>query len=297
MSPELLVQQLINALSLGSIYALLALGLAMVFSVLGMLNFAFGELVTITGYVMFWLVAAQISFVTAAVAGIIFATVASMLVEQVAFRPLRRAPFVTLLFSSFAVAVIIQNLIRQLISPRPQGVPVPGIFDEVWRIGTFQIGVLPMITLGVGLVALSLLAAFLQRTWWGLAIRAAALDFEVARLMGIRANRVIALAFAISGFLAGVAGVLWVARRGTVTPDMGFVPILKAFIAVVIGGLGNLWGAVLGGFVLAFLEIALDVILPVSYRPFTEAFSLIAVVVILYFRPQGLIATRSGERV
>lgn len=174
---------------------------------------------------------------------------------------------------------------------------MPGIFDEVWRFGTFQIGVLPMITLGVGLAALGLLAAFLQRTSWGLAIRAAALDFEVARLMGIRANRVISLAFAISGLLAGVAGVLWVARRGTVTPDMGFVPILKAFIAVVIGGLGNLWGAVLGGFVLAFLEVTLDVVLPIEFRPYTEAFALIAVVVILYFRPQGLIAAQTAERV
>ena len=297
MTSELLVQQFINALSLGSIYALLALGLAMVFSVLGMLNFAFGELVTITGYVMFWLVAAQTSFLTAAIAGVLFATLASVVVEQIAFRPLRRAPFITVLFSSFAVAVIIQNLIRQLISPRPRGVPVPSIFDEVWRFGTFQVGVLPMITLVVGLVSLGLLAAFLQRTSAGLAIRAAALDFEVARLMGIRANRVISLAFAISGFLAGIAGVLWVARRGTVTPDMGFVPILKAFIAVVIGGLGNLWGAVLGGFVLAFLEIALEVILPIEFRPFTEAFSLVAVVIILYFRPQGLIATQNGERV
>lgn len=297
MTAEQLVQQLINALSLGSIYALLALGLAMVFSVLGMLNFAFGELVTITGYVMFWLVAAQTSFVTAAIAGVIFATAASMLIEQIAFRPLRRAPFITLLFSSFAVAVIIQNLIRQLVSPRPQGIPVPGLFDEVWRIGAFRIGVLPVMTVSTGLIALLVLAAFLQRTQWGLAIRAAALDFEVARLMGIRANRVIALAFALSGFLAGVAGVLWVARRGTVTPDMGFVPILKAFIAVVIGGLGNLWGAVLGGFVLAFLEIALEVLLPNTFRPFTEAFSLIAVVVILYFRPQGLVKTQSGERV
>ena len=210
---------------------------------------------------------------------------------------MRNAPFVTLLLSSFAVAVIIQNLIRQLISPRPKGIPVPAVFDDVIKVGAFRIGVLPIITIIIAGVALVTLAELIRRTRWGLAIRAAALDFETARLVGIRANRVIAMSFAISGVLAGIAGVLWVIRRGTVTPDMGFVPILEAFVAVVIGGLGNLRGAVLGGFVLAFVEVGLEAFLPSNLRPFTSALAFSAVGVILYFRPQGLIATQTGERI
>jgi branched-chain amino acid transport system permease protein len=142
---------------------------------------------------------------------------------------------------------------------------------------------------------MALLVVFLRRTQWGLALRAAAADFEVARLVGVRANRVIMLAFAISGFLAGIGGVLWVARIGGMTPSMGLTPVIKAFVANVIGGLGSFRGAVLGGYILAFLDIFLQVLLPPAARPFVSAFSLVAVVIILYFRPEGLLGRRSEE--
>ncbi|CAB1069271.1 High-affinity branched-chain amino acid transport system permease protein LivH (TC 3.A.1.4.1) [Olavius algarvensis Delta 1 endosymbiont] len=288
MSIEVAIQQMINALSLGSLYAMLALGLAMVFSVLGLLNFAYGELVTVCGYTMYLLILNEVPFFAAGIGGLVVAVAVSLLTERVVFRPLRGASFITLLFSSFAAAVIIQNLIRQIISKRPKVIPVPQIFDDVIQLGPFQIGVLPLITVLVGLVTLTILISFLQKTRWGLAIRAAAEDFEVTRLMGARANRIIALSFALSGFVAGVAGFLWLARRGAVSPSMGFVPILKAFIAVVIGGLGSLKGSVIGGFVLAFIEISLIVVLPTSIVPFTDALALVVVVAILYFKPRGL---------
>ncbi len=285
-----IVQQVINALSLGSLYAVMALGLAMVFSILGLLNFAYGELITITGYVMWATLGAGVPFGVAALLGVLAATAGSLIMELVAFRPLRGAPFVALLFSSFAVAVIIQNGIRQAISPRPKGFSVPPLFDDVVRLGSVRISVLSLVTLGVGVAALVILAGFLQRSRWGLAMRAAAEDFQVTRLMGARANAVIALAFAVSGLLAGIAGVLWVSRGGVVTPGMGFTPILTAFVAVVIGGLGSLRGAMVGGFVLAALEIALNALLPSAAQPFTSALVLLAVVAVLYVRPGGLIA-------
>ncbi len=299
MSFAIAVQQLINALSLGSLYALLSLGLAMVFSVLGLLNFAYGELITVCGYTMYLLILIGVPFHIAGLAGLVMALAVSLIIERVVFRPLRGASFISLLFASFAAAVIIQNLIKQLISKRPKVIPVPQIFDEVIQVGPFQIGVLPLITLVVGLVTLTALVAFLQKTRWGLAMRAAAEDFEVTRLMGSKANRIIALSFAISGFVAGVAGVLWLARRGAVTPTMGFIPILKAFIAAVIGGLGSLKGAVIGGFALAFIEVTLMVVLPTRIVPFTDALALTVVVIILYMRPEGLIRVRqaAGESI
>ncbi len=284
-----LIQQLVNALSLGSIYALFALGLAVVFSVLGLLNFAYGELVTVAGYAMMMLSRKGMPFWVMVLGAVPFAIVTSMGMEFVAFRPLRKASPVVRLFSSFALAVIIQNLIRQVISPRPQGVPVPEFFNDAVSIGSIRIGVLPLITTAIGAACLVALTLFLKRSRAGLAMRAASQDFTVTRLMGVRANRVISLAFAISGALAGVAGVLWVSRRTSVHPTMGFSPVLKAFVATVIGGLGNLSGAVLGGFFLGFLEIALEVILPGVVRPFLDAIALSVVVAVLYFRPQGLL--------
>ena len=295
MTLETFLQQVINALSLGSLYALLALGLALVYGILRLMNFAHGELVTVTAYVMWFLVERNMSFQGAALVAIVAATVVALLTELIAFRPLRKAPFVVILISSFAVSVIIQNLVRQFISPRPRGIRVPAVLDETLRLGFFYVGALSLITLAICLIVMALLVVFLRRTQWGLALRAAAVDFEVARLVGVRANQVIMLAFAISGFLAGIGGVLWVARIGGMTPSMGLTPVIKAFVANVIGGLGSFRGAVLGGYILAFLDIFLQVLLPPAARPFVSAFSLVAVVIILYFRPQGLLGRRSEE--
>ncbi|TET75523.1 MAG: branched-chain amino acid ABC transporter permease [Dehalococcoidia bacterium] len=293
MTVETLLQQVINALSLGSLYALLALGLSMVYGVLKLMNFAHGELVTITAYTMWFLASRGVSFPIVVVAGIAAATVVALLTELIAFRQLRKASFATVLIASFAVSVIIQNLIRQFISPRPRGIRVPAVFDAVLRFGFFHIGALSLITLAISLIVMALLAAFLRRTRWGIALRAAAADFEVARLVGVRANRIISLAFATAGFLAGIGGVLWVCRIGGMTPSMGLTPVIKSFVANVIGGLGSFQGAVLGGYILAFLDIFLQVFLPAAARPFIDAFSLAVVVIILYFRPEGLMRKRS----
>lgn len=288
-----LVQQLINAISVGSSYALLALGLAMVFSVLGLVNFAFGELVAVAAYTMYLLGTAGVPFGIQIPAAILAAAGVSVLMERLAFRPLRGAGFATLLFSSFALSVIIQNLFLMLVSPRDKGVSVPNVFNKFFHVGPYHIGYLQLITAVSCLTALGGLTLFLRRTLSGVSMLAAAQDFGAARLVGVRANRVIALAFAISGALAGVAGIFIVAGRGTVSPDMGFQPVLAAFISVVIGGLGSLSGAVFGGFLLGFIEVAFDTFLPGSAQPYGEALTLLIVVAILYVRPQGLLMRRA----
>jgi branched-chain amino acid transport system permease protein len=288
------IQQAINALSLGSTYALLALGLAMVFSILGLVNFAHGELVTVAAYTMYLLNEEDLSFAVQVPAAIAAAAIAAILMERIAFRPLRGQSFLTLLFASFAISVIIQNIFLAAISPRQKGVRLPDLFNEAIHVGSFTIGWLQVITTATCLAALLVLTVFLRRSTQGLGMLAAAQDFQVARLMGIPANRVIAAAFAISGALAGVAAIFILARRGTVEPGMGFVPVLKAFIASVIGGLGSLTGAVAGGFVLAAIEVGLDASLPNDVLGFRDAFALAIVIAILYFRPEGLL-TRPAE--
>ena len=290
MSAAEIAQQIINALSLGSTYALLALGLALVFGVMGLVNFAYGELVTITGYTMYLLTVNGVAWWISVCAGIAFATVASLLMERFAFRPLRNASFLTLLFSSFALSVIIQNVFRAAVSPRTKGIEGPALLIRAVHIGPLSISWLSIITITVGVACLVGLTLFMRGSLSGIGMRAAAENFSVARLMGVRANRVIALAFVISGLLAGVAGVLWVSRSGSVDPSMGFTPILKAFIATVIGGLGSLPGAVLGGFILAAAEVFFIAVLPTSVAPFSDPFALLLVIMILYFKPNGLLA-------
>ncbi len=290
------IQQGINALSLGSTYALLALGLAMVFSILGLVNFAHGELVTVAAYTMYLENKQGVPFVLQVPSAVLAAAIAAVLMERIAFRPLRGASFLTLLFSSFAISVIVQNFFLAAISPRQKGVRLPDLFNETIHVGSFTIGWLQVLTTIACLGALVVLTLFLRRSTQGLGMLAASQDFQVTRLMGIPANRVIATAFAISGALAGIAAVFILARRGTVEPGMGFNPVLKAFIASVIGGLGSLSGAVVGGFVLAAIEVGLDASLPNSVLPFRDAFALMIVVAILYFRPAGLLSRPSEVR-
>ena len=293
---DVIVQQTVNALSLGGTYALLALGLAMVFSVLGLINFAHGELMTTTGYAMYFVLAAGMPFEAAVLIGILAAMVTAMLMERIAFRPVRNAGTATMLLSSFAVSTILHMLFQNLISARPRALPVPEWMIGALNIAGFDIGVIQLISISATALLLFALTVFLRRSTLGIAMRAAALDFPVTRLMGINANMVISTAFAISGLLAGVAGVLWLAQRGSVDPLMGFLPVLKAFIAVVLGGLGSLSGAVLGGFVLAFIEVALRAFLPEDWLPFRESIALALVILLLLVRPEGLLGRKDAVR-
>jgi len=290
------IQQIVNALSLGATYALLALGLAMVLNILGLVNFAHGELVTVSAYAMYGAHQAGLPFLLMVAAGILAAIVVAVLMDRIAFRPLRGAGFATLLFASFAVGVIIQNLLRAGVSPRQQALPFPEVFDQVINLGGVTIGWLQIITTATTAVALILLTLFLKRSTYGLGMLASSEDFQVARLVGVRANRVIAAAFAISGLLAALAAVSIVARRGTIDPTMGFQPVIAALIGTVIGGLGSLTGAVFGGFILGALEITFTATLPDSLQPFTTGFTMALVIGILYFRPKGLLTATTEER-
>lgn len=290
---DIFLQQLLNALSLGGTYALLALGLAVVFSIIGLINFAHGELMTITGYSVCFALIWGLPFPLAVIVGLAVATAAAFLMERIAFRPVRGASGTTLLLTSFAVSAILRVLFQNLISARPIAVSIPSSLSGVVTIGPLHLGMIQLISIIVTLAMLLGLNLFLHWTMAGRAMRAAAEDFAVLRLMGLRANSVVASAFAISGLLAGVAGILWVAQRGSVDPLMGALPVLKAFIAAIIGGLGSLSGAVAGGFLLGFIEVILQAYLPESLLPYRDAFAILLVISVLLFRPQGLLARKT----
>ncbi|KAB2729195.1 branched-chain amino acid ABC transporter permease (plasmid) [Brucella anthropi] len=287
------LQQLVNALSLGGTYALLALGLAVVFSIMGLINFAHGELMTAAGYGLCFALLFGLPFGLATVLAMAVAIALVLLMERTAFRPVRGASGTTLLLTSFAVSAILRVLFQNFISARPKPVPMPMSLSGTIEIGGLNIGVIQAISILVTVIMLVGLNLFLRTTVLGRAMRAAAEDFAIVRLMGIRANAVVATAFAISGLLAGVAGILWVAQRGSVDPLMGFLPVLKAFIAAIIGGLGSLSGAVAGGFLLGFIEVFLQAYLPENLISYRDAFTILLVIAVLLFAPQGLLARKT----
>lgn len=292
----MLLQHVVNAISLGGIYALLALGLAIVFSIVGLINFAHGELMTIAGYTTLGALLFGVPFPAAVLIAIAMTAVAAMAMERVAFRPMRGASVTSLLLTSFAVSALLKVIFQNGLSARPQPLAMPQWMTGPYQVGQVAIGVGPTISIVISVVALIGLELFLRRTVTGTAMRAAAEDFPVVRLMGIAAGRVIATAFALSGVLAGIAALLWVGQRASVDPLMGAVPVVKAFIATVVGGLGSLPGAVVGGLLLGAIEIGLDAVLPPSVVPYRDAFVLSGVILILLFRPQGVIPAATVRR-
>ncbi len=285
-----------NALSLGSEYALLALGLAMVFSIMGLINFAHGELITIGGYVMWATLRHGVPFAAVVPLTLLATTLAAVAMERIAFRPLRGASIVTLLVTSFAISFFIQNALQIFVSTSTAsfGDKLPGWTDNTVDVGPASVSLVKLVTAGVTIAALVLLTAFLRRTTLGISMRAAAEDFPVVRLMGVRADLVVVAAFALSGLLAGLAALLFFAQTSAVDSSTGTPLVINAFIAVILGGLGNLVGAVVGGYVLGFASVFFSGYLPGNVAGFSEALALAVVVGLLLLRPQGLVGRPTG---
>lgn len=287
------VQYALVALSVGALYALLALGVALIFGIMRFMNFAHGELIMIGAYTLFFSAALPWPIMVGMAAVVVI--LASLGMERVAFRPLRGASTSTLLISSFALSYFLQNLTLLIYGSRPKSVLVAPILSDSVSVGGVTVAALDIVTIATVFVLLFALAVFLKRTRLGIEMRAAAEDFTTARLLGVKANRVIATAFALSGLVASVASVLLVAQTGTLTPRIGVTPVVTALIATILGGLGSLEGAVLGGFALGILTIALQVSLPIDAKPYRDAFVYGGVILLLLIRPRGLLPARHLE--
>jgi branched-chain amino acid transport system permease protein len=292
------IQFLFNALSLGSMYALMALGLVIVFGILRLVNFAYGELIMVAGYTWFLLQGQAWGMFAIAVAAVIAAAFASVLTERIAFRPIRSESLNAMLVTSFAVSTLLQNSALLFVSPRARAVEVPAVMNQNINIAGLRLGAGDLITILVSGAVLGCLALLLRRTTLGIALRAASDDFRMLRLLGVRADMVIVMAFVISGVLAGIVGLLWISRIGSVTPTVGLTPLLIALIAVVVGGMNGLAGSIVGGYLLGALTVGLQLLLPQDVLAFRDAFIFAVVILVLVFRPQGLVKGRySAERV
>jgi branched-chain amino acid transport system permease protein len=284
-----LVQYLISSFSLGGLYALMTLGLVVVYGILRLINFAYGELVMVAGYGLLLFGNTQVAWPLVALLSVLSAIIAAVIMERVAFRPVRFGSANTMLITSFAVSTLLQNVTLLAISPRPQAVRLPSFFVESVTIGGLRLRIVDLASIVVSVVALVILTILVRRTTIGIALRAAADDFTMTRLLGVRANLLISVAFAISGLLAGIVAIFWVGRSSLVEPAVGLQPVLIAFIAAVVGGMENLKGAVLGGYLLGFLTVGLQTWLPQAMLDYRNAVLFGIVIVILLIRPEGLI--------
>lgn len=288
------IQNLVDALSLGGLYALIALGIALIFGLMRLVNFAHGELIMIGGYALVLLSGFGLPVMIGG--ALVVAALAAVTMERLAFRPIRTASAPTLMVTSFAVSYMLQNLAIVALGAHAKTVSIAGPLAGSVSIGELRIARLPLITIAVVLTLLGCLRIFLMRTSLGLHMRAAAEDFEMARLTGVKANTVVASAFLLSGGLAGVVSALLIAQSGTVSPTVGVTPLIVGVVAVVIGGIGNLSGAVVGGFVLGVLTVLLQTFLPLDLRVYRDALVFAAVIAILLVRPQGIMPSAQGVR-
>lgn len=291
------VQFLIDVLSLGGAYALMALGLVIVFGILKLVNFAYGELIMVAGYSMYLVSGSGLPWLAMAVVAVIMAILAGIATDYVAFRPVRAKSVTAVLITSFAFSTLLQNAAQLFISPRPRTVPLPEIFSATVEIAGVITPARNLITIAAAVILLTLFAIVMKRSILGIAMRAAATHFTMTRMLGVPANLIISSAFAISGLFAGIVSLLWLGRIGTVVPGIGLEPLLVAFIATVIGGMRSLQGAVLGGFLLAFIDTGLNYTLPQELLKFRDAFTFSLVILILLWRPEGLMkGPATGQR-
>lgn len=296
-SGSYIVQQLINGLNLGSIYALIAIGLTMVYGLLRLINFAHGDLMMFGAYLgLFVLTNTFLPLGAALVLPMILVGVVGVLVERVAYRPLRGAPEVSMLMTSLAVSWIIQNVMIMTVTAQPRSFRLPNGINAMYTVGGVSFSRLDVISLVLAVGLMVGLSVFVRRNRVGIGMRAASEDLLAARLMGININQVIVAAFAIGSALAAVAGVLWAGKYGTIDPFMGFLPGLKAFVAAVIGGIGVIPGAVLGGYLLGFAEILFVGLLPPEYSGYRDAFVFALLLIILLIRPNGILGTSDEDR-
>ena len=294
---EVFVQQVINGITIGSLYGLIAIGYTMVFGIIGMVNFAHGDVFMIGGYLAFYAVTAfMMPWWVAVIAAIGMTTLFGMGLERVAYRPLRDSPRISIMISAIGASFLIENLAIVLFDARPKAFPVPDFFASTFVLGDVHISMVSIIIPVVTAIILAALLWVIYRTKTGMAMRAVATDIDAARLMAIDVNRIISFTFAIGSALAAVGGIMWALKYPRLEPLMGIMPGLKCFIAAVIGGIGSIAGAVLGGLLLGLIELMTIAFLP-ELTGYKDAFAFVLLIVVLLVKPTGLLGSKQGEKV
>ncbi len=297
MSFDLFMQYLTNGISLGSLYALIAIGYTMVYGILRLINFAHGEIFMMSLYFAFYGVSIFLMpWYMAFVVAIIMTALLGMLIERAAYKSLRDAPRITIMVSAIGASFFVQNLAIVIFGGRPKAFPNVELLTGVIKIGAVSLQKLTLMIPVVTAILLYILLFLINKTKTGMAMRAVSKDYETARLMGVDVDRTITITFGIGSALAAIGGIMWGAKFPQIQPVMGTMPGIKCFIAAVVGGIGNISGAVLGGFILGVGEIMLVAFLP-GLTGYRDAFAFILLIVILLFKPTGIMGEKTSEKV
>ncbi|MBN2556688.1 MAG: branched-chain amino acid ABC transporter permease [Anaerolineales bacterium] len=297
MTLSLFFQHLANGISLGSLYALIAIGYTMVYGILRLINFAHGDIVMLAAYIAFygagifvlpWWVSFPVAILLTALLGI--------LIERSAYRPLREVPRIQLFTSAVAVSFLLENLGIVIFGGRPKAFERPAFMDVTIHIGGANVVSYTFVIIGVSLILFAGLLYVVKYTRVGVAMRALSKDIETTGLMGVNTDRIISIAFAIGSGLAAVGGILQAIKFPQINPLMGVMPGLKAFIAAVLGGIGNITGAMIGGFLLGIAEILIVAFFP-NLAGYRDAFSFSILILLLLFKPTGIMGEVEPEKV
>lgn len=288
------LQQLINGLALGSVYALLALGYTMVYGIIQLINFAHGEIYMIGAFAGFYSASIlKLPLIPTLLIAMVASALAGIIIEKIAYKPLRNSPRITLLITAIGVSLFLQNAMRILVGSNPK--PFPDLINAgTINIGSVQIEIKTILMFVVSALLVILLQFIVYKTKVGKAMRASSQDMEAASLMGINVNNTISLTFAIGSALAGIAGVLVAISYPSITPYMGVMPGLKSFVAAVLGGIGSIPGALIGGIAIGLLETFSKAYISTN---FSDAIVFAILIIILLIKPAGLLGKKINVKV
>ena len=282
------MQQMVNGFSLGSMYALIAIGYTMVYGVLRLINFAHGDIMMVGAFLAYTFMAVfDLSFPLTMLLAVTISAASGMLMDKIAYKPLREAPKISLLITAIGISFFLENSFTVFAGGVPRAFPVPEYMENIFNVAGVTFSVASIMVPIVTLILLLGILYVLYKTKYGMAIRALSFDIKTVNLMGIDANTIISLVFGLGSALAAVGGIFWAINYPSVEPMMGVLVGLKAFAAAVVGGIGSVSGAVLGGFIIGFTEVVVIAFFP-EMGGYKDAFAFIFLILVLLFKPTGI---------
>ena len=292
MSLSTIIQHCQTGVSLGGAYALIAIGYTMVYGILRLINFAHGDIFMMAGYFMIfamvslpWYIAIPVTLLGTVILGVV--------IEKVAYKPLRSAPRMSIMISAIGVSYLLQNLATYLFTALPKGYPEIPVLKKIYQFGDVSASLVSFITPIVTIVLVVILMQLINHTKMGMAMRAVSKDYDTAQVMGIKINNIISYTFVIGSLLAGIGSILYFTDRMTVYPYSGSLPGLRCFVAAVVGGIGSIPGAVVGGFILGMGE---TIITAAGYSTYSDAFTFLLLIIMLLFRPTGIFGEKATDK-
>ena len=291
----LFLSQLVNGLQLGSIYALIALGYSMVYGIIRLLNFAHGDVIMVGGYIVLLALTAGVSAPLSAALAIIGCIALASLIYKSAYGPLSAAPRLSLLITAIGVSMLLQNLAQLIFTASAHSFPANNMIPTlVFTMGGVKISLISIVTIGVAVASMAGLTLLVQKTKMGKAMRAVSEDTEAAQLMGVHVNNIILFTFAVGAGLAGIGSILYCCRYPLVSPTMGALPGLKAFVSAVLGGIGSIPGAMIGGFAIGLFEVLVTAL---GLSKWTDGIVFGILIIVLLVKPTGFMGPSMLEKV